>query len=133
MLHERSIRLREFRIKHVEGRFVEIEWFGQAELHSAVARVGAHVLPVPGMTTDEVAGPAHLPALRPIGRPGIMVRFSPPESAITATAPAGLRDPQADSLGRILGTRPRIMAGTTAGVTAPHRGFEGLGDQRSHT
>ena len=67
--------------------------YNLALLEAAVSRVGAHVLPVAAVTADEMARPAHLATLRPIGRSDVMMRFGSLESAIAATAPTSLRDP----------------------------------------
>jgi hypothetical protein len=103
------------------------------KLQSAVARVGAHVLPVPAMTTDEMTRPAHLTTFGPVGRSGVVVRFGSAEPPLTATAVARLRDPQPRAVGRVLRTRPRIMAGTTAGAASPRRSIESANGVRNST
>jgi hypothetical protein len=93
--------------------------YGLALLEAAVSRVGAHVLPVAAVTTDEMTRPAHLAPLGPLSGSRVMVRFGPLESAVTATAPASFHQAQPDSLGRILRTRPRVMPCSSTRSAAP--------------
>lgn len=74
------------------------------------------------MTADEMARPAHLPTLTPIGRTSVVVRLCPPESTLAATATAGLLDPQPEALRRILRAIPRVMACLTACAATSGRG-----------
>jgi hypothetical protein len=89
---------------------------------------------VPAVTADEMTSPTHLTTLGPIGRSRVVVRFGSPESALTATAPAGLFHAQPHALCRVLRTRPRIMAGTTAGpATTLRRSVKGASSVRNQT
>ena len=77
---------------------------GEPFLESAVAWVRSHVPPVTAVTADQMTRPAHVTTLQPISRTRVVMGFRSPESALAATAPAGLHDPQTDPLRTVLRT-----------------------------
>jgi hypothetical protein len=83
-------------------------------LQAAVSGIDTHILPIPAVTADEMARSAHLAAFCAIGRTGVVVGFRSSESALAATAMAGLHDSQADPFRTVLRTRPGVVPGFSA-------------------